>query len=250
MASAADVAAVGKPVAAPPPPPPGPPPPEDYTIGSNMWPDCVVNRDVPGSKLPKFASPCYLLLTKGNADGRPLEQAEIQWFNSFVDEQVRRNPVGAPWLGRTVMSQTSMDTWYPHQNARHLLVYYMPWRKHHHDASASGGYLQWSCHQNDRSASMVCAGGGSESGEPTSQEPMLPIPKQEITLIKKGLDKYFFQLQKLGLTLLAPSVDEDYLYTGFWNDDAVEKASGPKLRGGRATALVCIAGRRHDISTR
>ena len=41
MASFADLPG-GKPLAAAPPPPPSePPPPLDYTIGSNMWPDCA-----------------------------------------------------------------------------------------------------------------------------------------------------------------------------------------------------------------
>ena len=231
MASFADLPG-GKPLAAAPPPPPSePPPPLDYTIGSNMWPDCVVNRDVAGYKLPKPASPCYLLLTKGNPNGAPLEQAEIRWFNSFVEGQIRRNPVGAPFLAKHAVWQTRPDTWYPEENARHLLIYYMPWRKHHHDSSV-GGYANWSWHHSDKNTGMVCqgAGGGVASDLPTSQEPTLPTPKDEITLIKKGLDTYYFELRELGLTVDAPTVDADYLWTGFWEDDAVLDACGPELR--------------------
>jgi hypothetical protein len=207
-----------------------------------MWPDCVENRDCKGQKLPKFASPCYLLLCKGNPDGRDLEQAEIQFFRQFVDEQVFRNPVGAPWLANTVVDQTRPDTWYPHTKCRHLLLYYQPWRQHHHDASTSGGYLQWSWHQSDKNARMVCAGqgGGPVSGDVTAQNPVLPIPKQELTLIKKGLDKYFLELRKLGLTVDAPSLDPDYFWIGHWNDDTVEATWAAKLCCGQV--MVC-AGR-------
>ena len=209
---------------------------EDHTIGSHMWPDSMPNKDVVGHTLPKPASPCYLLLCKGNPAGDPLEPAEQKWFDSFVQSQISRNPVGAPFLSKQVVKQTRVDTWYPHNKCRHLLIYYMPWRQHHHNPASSGGYLQWSWHNSDKNASMVCAGegGGVESGEPTSQQPVLPIPGDEVTLIKKGLNDYYLRLRKLGLTVDPPAVDVDYLWTGFWNDDAVKKVCGPKLCCGLA----------------
>ena len=71
----------------------------------------------------------------------------------------------------------------------------------------------------------------------TSQQPVLQIPQQELTLIKKGLDKYFLELRKMHITVNAPFMDDDYFYVGFWNDDPVEAVVG------RAVATSCIAER-------
>jgi hypothetical protein len=98
-----------------PPPPAGPPPPSaqaygltvDTTIGSQMWPDCVVNKDIIyHNKLPKPCCPAYLLLTKGDPEKDSLLQSELQTFQAFVDAEISRNPVGAPFLADNVFKQT------------------------------------------------------------------------------------------------------------------------------------------------
>jgi hypothetical protein len=60
------------------------------------------------------------------------------------------------------------------------------------------------------------------------------MPKQEYTLMKKGLDQYFVELRKRGITVDAPFVDDDYTWYGYWNDATVEKTVG----GAVATACV------------
>jgi hypothetical protein len=37
-----------------------------------------------------------------------------------------------------------------------LLIYNMPWRKHHHDATV-GNYFTWSLHQSVKNAALVSA---------------------------------------------------------------------------------------------
>ena len=120
-----------------------------------MWPDCVPNKDVQGWKLPKPASPCYLLLTKGEPD-KPLSQAEVQEFNRFAMEQTGRNPMGVPFQTQNIFSQTRPDAWYPHSNAQSLLIYIQPWRKHHHDVTV-GSYLQWAHHHSVKNAALCSA---------------------------------------------------------------------------------------------
>ena len=194
----------------------------DRTLGSGMWHDVVPNKDVTGWKLPKAASPCYLLLSKGDFEmpHGGITEEERRNFQKFTVEQMERNPVGVPW--KAIAQQTLPDTWYPHKNAQFLLIYYMPWRKHHHDPSV-GNYLTWSAHLSDRNASMQCAN-DLASSLPTSQIEVLPLPQQEIVLIKRALDLYFFTLRKQGLTVDAPSVHQDYLWSCFWNDETVEQA--------------------------
>ena len=59
--------------------------------------------------------------------------------------------------------------------------------------------------------------------------PVLPIPSQELALVKRGLDAYHGQLRRLGITVEAPYMDAEYWWWGHWNDDAVEMAvGGPK----------------------
>jgi hypothetical protein len=60
----------------------------------------------------------------------------------------------------------------------------------------------------------------------TTQQPVLPVPKQELALVKRGLDAYFATLRKKGITVEAPFMDNDYCWWGHWNDDAVETAIG------------------------
>ena len=151
-------------------------------------------------------------------DGKITEE-ERRTFQKFTVEQMERNPVGTPW--KHISEQTRPDTWYPHENAKFMLIYYMPWRKHHHDASV-GHYLTWSSHLSDKNASLQC--GQDQVGPPTSQRDVLPLPQQEIVLIKRALDLYFFTLRKQGLTVDAPSVRQDYLWSCFWNDETVEQA--------------------------
>jgi hypothetical protein len=63
------------------------------------------------------------------------------------------------------------------------------------------------------------------------------MPKQEYTLMKKGLDQYFLELRKRrGITVDAPFVDDDYCWYGYWNDETVERAIG------RAVATACVVG--------
>lgn len=84
----------------------------------------------------------------------------------------------------------------------------------------------------------------------TTQQPVLPVPKQELALVKRGLDAYFATLRKKGITVEAPFMDNDYCWWGHWNDDAVETAiggvSGPM---GVATCTMTlntgVKGRRH-----
>ena len=120
--------------------------------------------------------------------------------------------------------QTLPDKWYPTSNARVLLLYYMPWRQHHHDPTV-GNHLQWSNYQTDKTAALVSAS-QVVCAEPTAATPMLPCPTQELRLVKRGLDIYFQEFRALGITVEAPYVDDDYLYIGHWNDDAVEEALG------------------------
>ena len=69
--------------------------------------------------------------------------------------------------------------------------------------------------------------------------PVLPIPDQELTLVKRGLDAYHGQLRRLGITVEAPYKDPDYWWWGHWNDDAVEMAvGGPKAPMSIATCAV------------
>ena len=56
--------------------------------------------------------------------------------------------------------------------------------------------------------------------------PVLPVPDQELTLVKRGLDAYHGQLRRLGITVEAPYKDSEYWWWGYWNDDAVEMAAG------------------------
>jgi hypothetical protein len=129
---------------------------QDHTVGSQMWPDAVPNKDVMGYRLPKAACPAYLLLTKGDPRGGPLTPREQQTYDAFVDYQTSRNPMGAPVQSDTVFSQTRQEAWYPHKHARCLLIYYMPWRKHHHD-TAIGNYMTWSHHPSVKNAALVSA---------------------------------------------------------------------------------------------
>jgi hypothetical protein len=129
---------------------------QDHTVGSNMWPDVVPNKDVAGYKLPKATCPAFLLLTKGDPSGTPLTRCEMKTYEEFVDYQTSRNPMGAPFDIDTVFSQTRPDAWYPHKEARCLLIYNMPWRKHHHDATV-GNYFTWSHHQSVKNAALVSA---------------------------------------------------------------------------------------------
>ena len=56
--------------------------------------------------------------------------------------------------------------------------------------------------------------------------PLLPLPQQELSLVKRGLDAYFSTLRGLGITVDAPFCDDDYVWWGHWNDDAIEAANG------------------------
>ena len=134
---------------------------------------------------------------------------------------------------RPDLVQTLPDRWYPTANAKALLLYHMPWRQHHHDPTA-GNYLQWSSHQTYKNAKFLSA---SEvvGVEPTGVAPMLPCPTQELRLLKRGLDVYFKELRALGIMVEPPFVDNDYLYIGHWNDDAVEAALG-----GRSVAIMAV----------
>jgi hypothetical protein len=149
----------------------------------------------------------------------------------------------------------------------------MPWRKHHHDATV-GQYLQWSHHHSDKNACLAsapsvawhllpsqaqvlcecpapqsrlfatftdllfgCPAPGAKelvTGDVTGQRPLLPVPTQEHTLMKKGLDKYFLELRRRGITVDAPFTDPEYTWHGYWNDDTVEQVTG------RAVATACI----------
>jgi len=100
-----------------PPPPAGPPPPTsqvygltvDSTLGSEMWPDCVQNKEVSyGHKLPKPCCPAHLLLTKGDPEKDELMQSELDTFRHFVDAENSRNPRGAPFLQNNVFQQTQV----------------------------------------------------------------------------------------------------------------------------------------------
>ena len=135
---------------------------EDHTVGSQMWPDVVPNKDVMGYHLPKAACPAYLLLTKGDPCGGTLTRREQKTYDEFVDYQTSRNPMGAPFQAKTVMSQTRPEAWYPHKQARCLLIYYMPWRKHHHNATI-GNCLTRSNHQSVKNAAMVSASPRSDT---------------------------------------------------------------------------------------
>ena len=214
----------------PPPPPPGAPPASmavDTTIGSSMWPDVVPNRDITGGwKLPKQASPCYLVLTKGDPEAATLSESETDWFADFVRRDWSRNPRGAPYE-RPDFRQTLPDKWFPTGNAKTLLIYYMPWRQHHHDPQV-GNYMTWSLHQSVRNAALVSANDVVRA-EPTGASPLLPVPTQELRLVKRGLDIYFAELQKVGVTVEAPFVDPDYLWVGYWDDDAIEASLGQKV---------------------
>jgi hypothetical protein len=69
--------------------------------------------------------------------------------------------------------------------------------------------------------------------------PVLPVPSQELALVKRGLDAYHAQLRRLGITVEAPYMDDEYCWWGFWNDDAVEAAiGGPNDPMGVATCVV------------
>jgi hypothetical protein len=204
----------------------------DTTTGSSMWPDLVPNRDITGGyKLPKQASPCYLLLTKGNPGNPGLTADEVSFFETFSREDWARNPCGAPYE-RADFRQTLPDRWFPTASARTLLVYYQPWRGHHHDATM-GNYLNWSKHQSDKNAALVSAN-DVVSADPTGASPLMPIPKQELRLVKQGLDTYWQALRKLGVAVEAPFMDEDYLWIGYWDDDAVEAVLGTKV------AIMCV----------
>jgi hypothetical protein len=100
-----------------PPPPAGPPPPTaqvygltvDSTLGSEMWPDCILNKEPSyGHKLPKPCCPAYLLLTKGDPEKDELMQIELDTFRNFVDAENSRNPRGAPYLANNVFQQTQV----------------------------------------------------------------------------------------------------------------------------------------------
>jgi len=48
------------------------------------------------------------------------------------------------------------ESWFPHGDAKCLLIYYMPWRRHYHDPQV-GNYLQWSPHHSVKNASLISA---------------------------------------------------------------------------------------------
>jgi hypothetical protein len=204
----------------------------DTTAGSSMWPDLVPNRDVTGGwKLPKQASPCYLLLTKGDPDNQGLTADESSCFQEFSQKDWARNPCGAPFE-RADFKQTLPHRWFPTLNARTLLVYYQPWRKQHHDPQI-GNYFTWSLHQSVKNAAMVSARDELRA-DPTAANPVWPIPTQELRLVKQGLDAYWHALMELGVVVDAPFMDDDYLWIGYWNDDAVEKLLGTQV------AVMCV----------
>jgi hypothetical protein len=61
-------------------------------------------------------------------------------------------PHAPGWAGWAIQA----ETWFPHMNAKFLLIYFMPWRKHYHDPQV-GNYLQWSPHHSVKNACLMSA---------------------------------------------------------------------------------------------
>jgi hypothetical protein len=189
-----------------------------------MWEDIAVNQDVRGPvqyRLPMPASPCYLLLTKGNP-GRPgLTTDESSFFKTFQAQ----NRHLAPALP---------DSWFPTEGARALLLYYLPWRGTHHDTTHGDFLTPWVGQPLSVKNGTMVSVTGMVGADPMGGCPLAPIPLQDLELVKKGLDTYRHALLGQGVDVDATNTDEEYVWIGYWNDAEVEAALGTQV------ATMCV----------